>query len=53
MIHYIQNEFIRVGIKQKGAELASIVLLATEQEYMWGANPAYWGRHSNHRTIEK
>lgn len=47
MIHFIENGFIRVGIKQKGAELASIVDLKNNQEYMWEADPAYWGRHSS------
>ncbi|MEM0993241.1 MAG: aldose 1-epimerase family protein [Bacteroidota bacterium] len=46
-MHYIQSENIRVGIKQQGAELASIKSLLTGQEYLWEADSAYWGRHSS------
>ncbi|MEL6941712.1 MAG: aldose 1-epimerase family protein [Bacteroidota bacterium] len=47
MLHKIQNDEIEVGIQQKGAELASIINRATGQEYMWEADPKYWGRHSS------
>ncbi|MEN0051723.1 MAG: aldose 1-epimerase family protein, partial [Bacteroidota bacterium] len=47
MLYKIQNDRIEVGIKQKGAELASIINKATGQEYMWEADSSYWGRHSS------
>lgn len=47
MLYKIQNDKIEVGIKQKGAELASIIDRASHQEYMWEADPTYWGRHSS------
>jgi len=47
MLHTIYNEYLEVGIQQKGAELASIINRASRQEYMWEADPVYWGRHSS------
>ncbi|MEM9886169.1 MAG: aldose 1-epimerase family protein [Bacteroidota bacterium] len=46
-MHYIENKYLRVGIQEKGAELSSIVHLATGQEYMWEADPEFWGHHSS------
>jgi len=45
-MYFIENDMLRVRIKQKGAELASLVALETGQEYIWEADPKYWGRHS-------
>ena len=45
--HILQNEQLKVVINQKGAELASIQSVATGLEYMWEADPTYWGRHSS------
>ena len=42
----IKNEFITVGINPKGAELASLISKSTGVEYIWRADPTYWGRHS-------
>lgn len=42
----IENEILKVGINQKGAELASIVKKEIGKEYIWQADPTYWGRHS-------
>lgn len=44
--YVIQNEYLQVGLKQKGGELFSIQSKANQQEYMWEADPTYWGRHS-------
>ena len=46
MTYQIQNEQLSIGIKQKGAELSSIQSRATGIEYLWQANPSFWGRHS-------
>lgn len=44
--NYIQNEFLKVGINSQGAELANIQ--DTQGiEYMWKADPQFWGRHSS------
>ena len=36
----------RVEIAAQGAELTSFTSLATGLEYIWQADPAYWGRHA-------
>jgi len=42
----LENDFLRVGVKIKGAELASVFHKKTNLEYMWGADPAFWGKSS-------
>ena len=42
----IQNEYLKVSINHQGAELASIQD-ANGKEYMWHADPQFWGRHSS------
>ncbi len=44
MLYTISNSFIKAEIESKGAELKS--LKKGEREYMWGADPAFWGRTS-------
>ena len=43
----LQNDQLRVAIKQTGAELASIYSPLQKQEYVWQADPQYWKRHSS------
>lgn len=43
----IANRYLSVKIKQSGAELASIQSIPEGTEYMWEADPQYWGRHSS------
>lgn len=38
----LMNEYMRVSINKKGAELASLV--RDEKEYLWNADATYWGR---------
>ena len=38
------NDIITVSVKEHGAELCSI--RKGEVEYLWQADPAFWGRHS-------
>lgn len=45
-IRTIENEFIRVSIKDKGAEWCSFQSVKTGKEYLWQADPAFWGRHA-------
>ncbi len=40
----LKNEILTVQVKEHGAELASIKKGSTE--YLWQADPAFWGRHS-------
>lgn len=41
-IHYIENSFLRVGVKEHGAELSSVVSKKTGYEYLWQGDEAIW-----------
>src|ERR1700712_3193755 len=42
----IENTHLKVLINPKGAELQSIYNKVLQMEYMWNADPAFWGKHS-------
>lgn len=42
----IENEKIRAIINPLGAELVSLLKLDDNTEYIWDANPAFWGKTS-------
>lgn len=42
----IKNEVLQAVINPLGAELCSLVSTNTKCEYIWQADPAYWGKHS-------
>lgn len=42
----IESPLIKAVIHPKGAELTSLVHKELGQEYMWGGDPAFWGKHS-------
>lgn len=42
----IENDFLRVAIHEKGAELTSIYSKPLNLEYLWGGDPAFWSKHS-------
>ncbi|MDC0933243.1 aldose 1-epimerase family protein [Arcobacteraceae bacterium] len=46
MIHSIENDFIKVQVKEFGAELCSIQKKNDTVEYLWQADKNYWNRHS-------
>lgn len=46
MTHTLQNDQCRATISTHGAELTSLLDLASRREYLWQADPAYWGRHA-------
>lgn len=46
MRYFLENEQIRVEIESFGAELKSLVNKAAGQEYMWEADPVFWGKTS-------
>lgn len=46
MIHSIQNSFLSISVKQTGAELSSIVDIASKQEFIWQAVPSIWANHA-------
>lgn len=42
----IKNEFLKVGVLSKGAELCSLIKVETNTEYIWQANPDIWASHA-------
>ncbi len=42
MIHYIENEFLRAGVKELGCELTSIISKETGYEYLWQGSEEFW-----------
>jgi galactose mutarotase-like enzyme len=46
MITKLENQQIVVQLNSCGAELCSLKLKQDKTEYMWQADPKYWGRHA-------
>ncbi|HKO82521.1 MAG TPA: aldose 1-epimerase family protein [Chitinophagaceae bacterium] len=42
----IENEYLKIEIHPKGAELQSIYNKKLLREYMWSGDPAFWGKKS-------
>ena len=42
----LNNDLLSISIKEKGAELCSLVDLETKVEHIWQADPVVWGRHA-------
>ena len=42
--HILENEEICIEVDTHGAELKSLVRKDTGTEYMWKADPQFWGR---------
>ena len=42
----LNNKTLQVNIHPQGAELQSIFHLQHQLEYLWNANPEYWGKHA-------
>lgn len=45
-IYSLKNAQLCIHVDSHGAELKSLKKLSNDMEYMWDANPAYWGRTS-------
>lgn len=43
---YLENDFLKVGVLSKGAELCSIIKKETGKEYIWQADPDVWANHA-------
>ncbi|MCM1134149.1 MAG: aldose 1-epimerase family protein [Clostridium sp.] len=43
-VYTLKNEAVSIEINSKGAELKSLKKLAAGTEYLWKADPAFWGR---------
>lgn len=46
MICYIDNEYLKIGVNTRGAELCSILNKRNNKEYLWQADPLFWTFHS-------
>ncbi len=46
MIHYLENDNYKVGVKASGAELCSFQSKQNNLEYIWQADPAFWAKSS-------
>ncbi len=46
MTHYIENEFLKVGVKEFGCELTSVYSKQADFEYLWQGNAEYWSGQS-------
>lgn len=42
----LENDFLKIHIKNRGAELVSIYSKRHQLEYLWQGNPAYWPWHA-------
>lgn len=42
MTHYIENSFIRLGVKEQGCEMASIFDKKTDTERLWQGDKSIW-----------
>ena len=40
----IQNQYLKVQVQHRGAQLCSISTI--DHEYIWQGDPAFWGKHS-------
>lgn len=46
MIHYIENDYLKIGVKEFGCELTSVMLKENSAEYLWQGDPDYWAGQS-------
>lgn len=46
MIYSIENDLVKVSVKSKGAELSSYFNKKNQTEYIWQADPQFWGKHA-------
>ena len=45
-VYELKNEKVSILVNSHGAELKSLRRLSTGTEYMWKADPQFWGRTS-------
>ncbi len=46
MLHYLENNFLKIAIATHGAELSSIFNKKENKEMLWQGDPEFWGRKS-------
>ena len=42
-MYTLQNDLLKIAIKQTGAELCEISSVKHKTDFMWDANPDVWG----------
>ncbi len=42
----LENDYIKISLAAKGAELQGLFNKETKLEYLWNANPKFWAKHS-------
>lgn len=45
-MHSLQNDWLQINIKSRGAELCNITSVKHKTEFLWQANPEIWGSHA-------
>lgn len=45
-VHILENNYLKVGVADDGAELSSVYDKETDAERLWNADPAVWNRHA-------
>lgn len=46
MLHYLENDILKIAVDTHGAELSSILNKKENKEMLWQGDPAFWGRKS-------
>ncbi len=46
MLHYLENDVLRIAVSSHGAELSSIYNKNENKEMLWQGDPEFWGRKS-------
>ena len=46
MLHYLENNILKISINTHGAELSSIFNKKENKEMLWHGDPEFWGRKS-------
>ena len=46
MLHYLENDILKISVDTHGAELSSIYNKKENKEMLWQGNPEFWGRRS-------
>lgn len=46
MLHYLENDILKIAVDTHGAELSSIYRKDERREMLWQGDPAFWGRKS-------
>ena len=45
-MEFIENEYLKIGVAEHGAELSSIFDKKRNKELLWQADPKFWNRHA-------